>query len=82
MPFLTLPFENKSEKSGNLMPLLNINVKALIVFGALMAISAFIVPLFANNPMTEPSPDTAPPASEQFDKYYWNRWGKEHKSKR
>lgn len=84
VPFLTLPFENKSGSShGALMPLLNINVKALIVFGALMAISAFIVPLFVNNSpaMSAAGPSPEMTTTEDFNKYYnHNHWGKEHRS--
>lgn len=65
-----------------LTPLLNINVKSLVVFGALMAISAFIVPLFANNNPAMQEANANNPGEDLNKYYYDHHWAsKQHKSR-
>ncbi|KAJ8674350.1 hypothetical protein QAD02_005612 [Eretmocerus hayati] len=46
VPFLSIPLDEKKGNGQMQMPFVNINTKALGVFASLMAISAFIIPLF------------------------------------
>ncbi|XP_043484290.1 uncharacterized protein LOC122512476 [Leptopilina heterotoma] len=46
VPFVSIPFNTKKEKSGLPTPLLTVNTQGIVVMGILVATSAFIVPLF------------------------------------
>ncbi|XP_032455606.1 uncharacterized protein LOC103316979 [Nasonia vitripennis] len=74
VPFLSIPLEDKKEHGGPPMPLLNVNTKALTVFGLLMALSAFVVPLFVKK-----IPDQPPNVSPA--ELHHHHYSKEHKSK-
>lgn len=56
------------------MPLLNVNTKALTVFGLLMALSAFVVPLFVKK-----IPDQQPNVQNAAELHH-HHYSKEHKS--
>ncbi|OXU26552.1 hypothetical protein TSAR_005253 [Trichomalopsis sarcophagae] len=72
VPFLSIPLEDKKEHGGPPMPLLNVNTKALTVFGLLMALSAFVVPLFVKK-----IPDQPPNVSPA--ELHHHHYSKEHK---
>ncbi|KAG7200196.1 hypothetical protein KM043_000628 [Ampulex compressa] len=50
IPFISIPLKQEIEEGGKVSPLLNVNTKALGVAGLVVAILAFIVPLFSKTP--------------------------------
>ena len=61
MPFLTIPLQSKPT-DGSFGPLVNIDINALIFTGAVIGVSALIVPLLNKH--------TTPYEDAEYSKYY------------
>lgn len=71
IPFLSIPLQdNKSKNAPGTfpMPLVKLNTKALAIFGTLMAIMTFVIPLLFKQVPEQPPP------------YNYLNYAKEHKS--